>query len=274
MAPERFFGAPASTGTDVYELTVVLYAMLVGRLPWTDVTNVQARLNPVSPTAAVSGVPERLSTIVMQGLSTRPERRPAGISELLHAVRDAASTAMDTEPRVTAAARVTAATAVAGADLVITQKSDDAQVIESRRDGSGARPAWPWIVAGIALLAGAVVAGAVAMSSPAAEVDVPASSDLAAIAAPTPPATTVLAEPLAEEAPTPAPSTTAEQDPPSTAQPPGAKAGKVAGGPVPLTSPSSAPSAPKPPKGGKPKGAPCTRSSECASMVCAAETCQ
>ena len=34
MAPERFFGQPAGLATDVYELALVLYAMLAGRLPW------------------------------------------------------------------------------------------------------------------------------------------------------------------------------------------------------------------------------------------------
>jgi serine/threonine-protein kinase len=46
MAPERFFGAAASTRTDVYELAVVLYVMLVGRSPWSDSADAAARLNP------------------------------------------------------------------------------------------------------------------------------------------------------------------------------------------------------------------------------------
>ena len=91
MAPERFFGAPASTTTDVYELTVVLYVMLVGRLPWPDVTNPQTRLNPLSPSEAGATLPDALSEIMMQALSTRPERRPTSIAELARSVRDAAS---------------------------------------------------------------------------------------------------------------------------------------------------------------------------------------
>lgn len=48
MAPERFFGQPAGIATDVYELALVLYTMLAGRLPWNDVADPEARLAPRS----------------------------------------------------------------------------------------------------------------------------------------------------------------------------------------------------------------------------------
>jgi serine/threonine-protein kinase len=34
MAPERFLGKPATELSEVYEVALLLYAMLVGRLPW------------------------------------------------------------------------------------------------------------------------------------------------------------------------------------------------------------------------------------------------
>src|SRR5436190_3131292 len=46
MAPERFFGQPASIATDLYELAVTLYAMVAGRLPWDDLSDPEARLSP------------------------------------------------------------------------------------------------------------------------------------------------------------------------------------------------------------------------------------
>src|SRR5689334_3049501 len=45
MAPERFFGHPASVATDVYELAVTLFAMIGGRLPWADNADPEVRLN-------------------------------------------------------------------------------------------------------------------------------------------------------------------------------------------------------------------------------------
>nr|MBP9086691.1 serine/threonine protein kinase [Kofleriaceae bacterium] len=46
MAPERFFGHAAGVATDVYELAVVVYAMIAARLPWDSVTDPSARLDP------------------------------------------------------------------------------------------------------------------------------------------------------------------------------------------------------------------------------------
>lgn len=103
MAPERFFGAPATVGSDVYELAVVLYVMLVGRLPWSDVTNVDARLNPISPQAAGARIPDALDSVILQALSTRPERRPGSVRELVDLVRVASRGEPSSGERVTAA---------------------------------------------------------------------------------------------------------------------------------------------------------------------------
>jgi serine/threonine-protein kinase len=91
MAPERFFGAPASVRSDVYELGVVLYTMLVGRLPWGSEKNVTERLNPASPRDAGADVSSALATVILRALSTRPEMRPASAEDLARDV--AAATA-------------------------------------------------------------------------------------------------------------------------------------------------------------------------------------
>src|SRR5262245_38189 len=49
MAPERFFGTPASEATEVYELALLLYAMLTARSPWGDAADVEARLHARPP---------------------------------------------------------------------------------------------------------------------------------------------------------------------------------------------------------------------------------
>ncbi len=90
MAPERFFGAPASVRSDVYELGVVLYMMLVGRLPWGSEKNVTDRLNPANPRDAGADVSRTLATVILRALSTRPEVRPATAVELARDVAAAA----------------------------------------------------------------------------------------------------------------------------------------------------------------------------------------
>ncbi len=75
MAPERFFGARADVRSDVYELGVVLYVMLVGKLPWGPSENVGARLAPLDPRGAGIDVSRSLAGAVLRALSTRPEVR-------------------------------------------------------------------------------------------------------------------------------------------------------------------------------------------------------
>ncbi len=103
MAPERFFGARASTASDVYELALLLYVMLVGALPWGDAGDVDARLAAPPPHTLVATIPRALSDAIMAALSTRIEKRPASVTALLASVRSAAASAGDPEARRTSA---------------------------------------------------------------------------------------------------------------------------------------------------------------------------
>jgi eukaryotic-like serine/threonine-protein kinase len=101
MAPERFFGAPASAATDVYELAVLFYAMVTGRLPWDDVADVAARLGPPPPSRHGAALPAAVESALMRALSTRAEIRPA-VSELAGALsprRSRARRARPADPR-------------------------------------------------------------------------------------------------------------------------------------------------------------------------------
>jgi predicted Ser/Thr protein kinase len=110
MAPERFFGQPAGIATDVYELALVLCAMLAGRLPWDDAADPEARLAPrplrESAPIAAAAVPDVLDVEIRRALSTRAQNRPASASALLEAVLAAARGSVpDLEPGETARLR-------------------------------------------------------------------------------------------------------------------------------------------------------------------------
>ena len=74
MAPERFFHAAASERSDVYELAVTLYEMLVGALPWRDVEDVAARLDP-DP----KDVPPAIWNVLRSALASNAAQRPASV---------------------------------------------------------------------------------------------------------------------------------------------------------------------------------------------------
>ncbi len=79
MAPERLFGRLATVRTDVYELTLVLVVMLLGKLPWEE-GDPHGR---VLPQLADTLIPAELVPILSRALSLDIERRPASVGELL-----------------------------------------------------------------------------------------------------------------------------------------------------------------------------------------------
>ena len=101
MAPERFFGSPASVATDVYELAVTLFAMVAGRLPWDDTADPDVRLNPSRLSESVV-VPAALDEEVARALSTRAANRPPDVLALRDRIRRAAGLGAPTPTRVTA----------------------------------------------------------------------------------------------------------------------------------------------------------------------------
>jgi serine/threonine protein kinase len=271
MAPERFFGAAASTQTDVYELAVVLYVMLVGRAPWPDAADASARLNPAPPSENGTSLPYALSEEIMRALSTRPEMRPANAREFARRVREAARSTEAPPTRITAAI-----TCGPDAPKVSETGSGGVQVLDSP-GADNVRSAWTRVavvalvivvIATTAVLLGIHWAGRY-LASPDAEVAHTASAAPERSASVLMPDAREFASASTPVQPTPDPAVSREPPPRATPsfRPPSTTSVRPPSVPPPSPTPAGAVT-------GKPKGASCARSSECRSMLCAAETCQ
>ena len=169
MAPERFFGQPAGIATDIYELALVLYAMLAGRLPWDHVADPEARLAP----KPIEGIAEALDIEIRRALSTRVQNRPASAEALLQAVRAGAS-ATTPEAGDTARMRPGAPTPEQEGASPRRTPGDGASTLDARggptplawaptAPATPQRPRprarrWPFAVLGVAALAGGIAA--------------------------------------------------------------------------------------------------------------------
>ncbi|MBL8620052.1 MAG: protein kinase [Myxococcales bacterium] len=175
MAPERFFGSPASVATDVYELAVTLFAMLAGRLPWDDTADPDVRLNP-SRLAETVEVPAALDEEVARALSTRAANRPRDVLALRDRVRRAAGLGAPTPTRVTAPFELPLAPTVptAAADRPTDprqpwRQSGGAATTGSAASGERVEPApivaartrrrWPLVAGAAVVAAGAALIG-------------------------------------------------------------------------------------------------------------------
>src|SRR5207249_87338 len=110
MAPERFFGVPASIASEVYELAATLHVLFAGALPWPMAADLDARL---APTIAPQ-VPAGMRAVMRAALATRAEVRPASIAAFVeqlkageHAslVEQATAQLPQTAPRATTTGR-------------------------------------------------------------------------------------------------------------------------------------------------------------------------
>jgi eukaryotic-like serine/threonine-protein kinase len=81
MAPEQAAGRPADERCDVYALGAICYEMLTGVPPYQgdnfmEILTKKATLDPVSPLALRSTIPETVSELVMRAMARNPDDRP------------------------------------------------------------------------------------------------------------------------------------------------------------------------------------------------------
>ncbi|MFF3404216.1 serine/threonine-protein kinase [Streptomyces sp. NPDC002659] len=90
MAPEQWRGEPASPATDVYAATVTFFECLTGDKPYHGDSLPELAVQHLSSPVPENRVPERLRTLVRQGLAKSAAQRPPDADSFLRSVETAA----------------------------------------------------------------------------------------------------------------------------------------------------------------------------------------
>jgi beta-lactam-binding protein with PASTA domain len=178
LSPEQARGDEVTAASDCYAVGIVLYEMLTGAVPFDGdrpvaVAMKQISDEPVPPRQVEPGVPPELEAVVMRALAKRPSERYRTADELSRALAEA-RTAID------GSGSTTQVMPVAGPPTAETQVMDP--VTGPTRVGPppppdeppGRRARWPWIVAGIVLLAAIAVGAWLLLGNDARAVTIPA----------------------------------------------------------------------------------------------------
>ena len=91
MAPEQALGRPADQKSDLYSLAVIIYQMLVGKVPFRGETPTETLMahihQPVPiPTDSDQQIDPRLEAVLVRALSKEPDDRYPGAAELVVAL--------------------------------------------------------------------------------------------------------------------------------------------------------------------------------------------
>jgi serine/threonine-protein kinase len=168
LSPEQARGTEVDQRSDLYSLGVVLYELLTGQTPFDGDTPVEIAMKHLSatprpPSQIRADVPRDLDMVVIRALAKDPAARYQSADEmeadlervLRHAPVAAATTDSATQimraPAAILAADAAAATMIApGAAAAGTGAVGDDEEDDRRR------PIWPWIVAGLFVVAAAI----------------------------------------------------------------------------------------------------------------------
>jgi len=107
MSPEQIGGGDIDPRSDVYSMGVMLFRLLLGRLPFesrnlAEVLRAQLKQPPPRPTTLVPGFSEPLEEIVLRALEKRPEDRFQSAEDMLTALASLDLASLDGRPEGTA----------------------------------------------------------------------------------------------------------------------------------------------------------------------------
>ncbi|NUP06387.1 MAG: protein kinase [Polyangiaceae bacterium] len=88
MAPERLFGQPASTASDIYELALLFYMMTTARLPWEE-GDALGRVKPALRPQDRHLLPAQLADVLLEAMSFDVTQRPSTVETLMAKIRRA-----------------------------------------------------------------------------------------------------------------------------------------------------------------------------------------
>ena len=91
MAPEQILGQPLGPAVDIYAMGIVVYEMLLGRLPFSDPSyvnvlskHVHERARWPADVATLRGLPPEIGEVVLRALAKDPEARQGSMIDLQH----------------------------------------------------------------------------------------------------------------------------------------------------------------------------------------------
>ena len=107
MSPEQIGGGDVDPRCDVYAMGVILFRLLLGRLPFesrnlAEVLRAQLKQPPPRPTTLVPGFSEPLEEIILRALEKRPEDRYQSAEDMLTALANLDLASLEGRPEGTA----------------------------------------------------------------------------------------------------------------------------------------------------------------------------